>query len=101
MQILCAVDLKAVKYKKQNTASRIINTKTLNLADMSSFLRCVNNKFVLANSRKGVLRATNFGFAARSSNSQLVTQNLFTFRDKLRVFVSRETSLAHEVFHVE
>ena len=80
--------LKAVKYEKQKPyLVDVLRQRRYiwYLADVSSWLPCVINLW-----RADLFWATNFGFAASLSNPQICSENLLTFRDKLRVYISRE-----------
>ena len=96
-----SADLKAAKYEKQNPhpasfkrADDIFDTKTLNLADVFSFSPCVINL-------SWQIVEINCSFIKPTTCH---AQDVRTFRDKLRVCVSREAvsklTMPHESFHM-
>ena len=91
---------KAAKYEKQKPVPRrrlkgsddIFDTKSLNLADVSSWLPCVINLLLRI---VDLFWETNFGFAASLSNPQILHKfALFIY------LVKQSQSFPHEAFHV-
>ena len=86
-------------YRRFKRGDDIFDTKTLNLADVSSSSTCKRDQLVVANSREQVYFEPQilvcFSFIKLTTCH---AQNLLTFQDKLRVCASREAGLkAHRM----